>query len=232
VAKAELAKAKAAGIPVIGVVGSDLNSGFVGIIQSPTTQGFKMGQVTAALALAEAGGKTSIAVGTDPDLPILKPTLAGMEDIVQKDGQGSAIQSFSLSIALPPEENVAATVSFLQRHPDVKVLLYTASQLATGAFEQLQAAGVLDRVTPRCNKPMPALLLVKTRSSTTSGKKRFRMLGFCKRKRASAQRRPTLRQRTLALKRRTLRSPTPAARWREPKPMSRELNWSDAVRKH
>jgi ABC-type sugar transport system substrate-binding protein len=145
-AKPALAKAKAAGIPVIGVVGSDLNSGFAGIIQGPTKQAFKMGQATAALALADAGGKTSIAVGTDPALPLLKPTLAGMEDAVKKDGAGSDVKSFSLSIARPPEANAAATVSFLQRNPDVKVLLYTASQLATGALERLKAAGVLDRV--------------------------------------------------------------------------------------
>jgi hypothetical protein len=144
VARAGLAKAKAAGIPVLSVGALKLGD-FAGNAQG-AKQGFRMGQLVASQVLADAKGKTAIAVGNDPAIGLPTPIVDGIKDIVTKEGRGTTVDEFKLSIARPPEANAAAIINYVQRNPDVKYLILSATQVSVGTYPRLRAAGVLDKV--------------------------------------------------------------------------------------
>lgn len=144
--KPSLEEATKAGIPVIGVAAENPKGGWAGVIQGTTSQWSHMGEVTSALAISEVGGGAHYAIATDPALTTLDFTLHGMEKQIEENGEEATVESFKVGVAAPPEQNIATTISFLQSHPEVNVLMYTATQLSTGAYQQLKAAGILDHV--------------------------------------------------------------------------------------
>jgi len=85
-----------------------------------------LGALAANIALADAGGKTDIAVAFDPNISALQAEADGIKAEVAKNGDGSQVMEIEQKVSAPPADNAARIVSFLQRNPSVKYLLVTS----------------------------------------------------------------------------------------------------------
>ena len=102
-----------------------------------------LGALAADVALADAGGKTEIAVASDNSIAALKSEADGVKAQVAKNGDGSKVLDLEQSISATPADNAARTVSFLQRNPNVKYLIATQQFVNAQA---LASAGLGSRV--------------------------------------------------------------------------------------
>lgn len=102
-----------------------------------------MGALAADIALADAQGKTTIAVAYDKTITPLQSEADGVKAEVKKNGDGSKFLEVEQSVSAPPQQNAARLVSFLQRNPDVEYLIAT-QQFA--AANELRNAGLGSRV--------------------------------------------------------------------------------------
>jgi ABC-type sugar transport system substrate-binding protein len=138
----QVAQARASGIPTINVIGT--SAGFDACIQCDAAYQ-PVFSLSSDIALADAGKPTSIAIAHDPSLATDTTARKIMENEIKKNGDGTKIKAFELSLAQPPAKNGAATVSFLQRNPDVKYILYASPDLFNGTYPALKAAGLADK---------------------------------------------------------------------------------------
>jgi ABC-type sugar transport system substrate-binding protein len=97
----------------------------------------------AAEALVDSGGKGPFGIVNDPALLLIQPIFKGMRDELRENGAGARVQVVDVSVAKPPEQNVATLTTFLQRNREIKQVLLVATVLATGAFQPLRGAGLL-----------------------------------------------------------------------------------------
>ena len=123
-------------------VGGTLAPGYSACIQC--TASLEAGSALAAdIALADAGGKTVMAVTFDPTIASLVSEEQGVKNEVAKNGDGSQVLDIDQSVSDTPADNAARVVSFLQRNPSVKYLITAATfQPATA----LNSAGLGSRV--------------------------------------------------------------------------------------
>lgn len=129
-----------AGIKVVDI-GGELSPGYAACIQcqpAAAAQGIALANV----ALADAGAKTSVGIVIDKTLTTMVNVGQSAAATIKEKGEGSKAEMLELNVADNPAANAARTVSFLQRHPDVKYLLYTTPSLLLGAGSALKAAGL------------------------------------------------------------------------------------------
>lgn len=103
----------------------------------------QLGSLAADIALADAGGKTEIAVTIDKTIAPLVSEAKGVKDQVAKNGEGSKVLEVEQSVSATPQDNSTRLVSFLQRNPNVKYLV-TTQQFASATA--LKSAGLGSRV--------------------------------------------------------------------------------------
>lgn len=141
---AELEQAKAAGIPVVAWTGN-ASDGWAGCYTCAPTLN-KSGALQADAALADAGEKTSMVVLTDPLVIPFQQVTEGAIAEVEKNGDGSTVETLELPLAKVGPANASATISYLQRNPEVEYVLANAAPLLAGLPEQLASTGLADRV--------------------------------------------------------------------------------------
>lgn len=129
-----------AGIKVIDI-GGQLSPGIAACIQcQPAMEA--QGAALANVALGDAGAKTSVGIVIDKTLTPMVTMGKSAQATIQQNGEGSTSQMLELNVADNPAANASRTVSFLQRNPGVKYLLYTTPSLLLGASSALSAAGL------------------------------------------------------------------------------------------
>ncbi len=123
-------------------IGGTLTPGYSACIQcTPSLEA--LGALAADIALADAGGKTVIAVPSDPSIAPLKAEVDGVKQEVAKNGDGSQVLEVDQSISDTPATNAERVVSFLQRNPSVKYVIATEQFVPAAA---LNSAGLGSRV--------------------------------------------------------------------------------------
>lgn len=123
-------------------IGGALTPGYVACIQCRDSLG-AIGALAADIVLADAGGKTDIAVPSDPSIPPLKGQVDGIKAEVEENGEGSRVLEVDQSVASSPADNASRLVSFLQRNPSVKYVIASEQFLNAAA---LNSAGLASRV--------------------------------------------------------------------------------------
>ena len=123
-------------------IGGTLTPGYSACIQCQESLG-ALGALAADIALADAGGKTDIAVPFDPSIAPLKAEADGVKAEVEKNGDGSSVLEVDQSVSSSPADNASRLVSFLQRNPNVKYVVATEQFLNATA---LNSAGLGSRV--------------------------------------------------------------------------------------
>jgi hypothetical protein len=141
---AQSAAAIAQGIKLIGIGGNELPKGYSACIQcTPASEA--VGALAADVALADAGGKTEIAVANDKTIGSITSEADGVKKEVAKNGEGTPEPKLiDQSISATPANNSARVVSFLQRNPNVKYIVLTSPQFDPSAA--LKSAGLSSRV--------------------------------------------------------------------------------------
>lgn len=139
--KSQIDSATKAGIKVIGIGGTN-QPGYSACIACATALG-AVGTLAADVVLADAGGKTDIALTVDPTIASNVSEADGVKREVAKNGEGSRVLVVQQSVGATPAENAARVVSFLQRNPNVKYVLTSAKFQAATA---LNSAGLGSRV--------------------------------------------------------------------------------------
>ena len=135
--------AAAAGIKVVDYGGSGDLPGFVACVFCEPAL-YSSGEALGNMALADAGKPISVGIVLDKTQGTLVATADGTEKAIQENGDGSKSQLVELSLSDTPAANASRTVSFLQRNPDVKYLIYTTPAFVAGASSALNAAGLTD----------------------------------------------------------------------------------------
>ena len=136
----QVAAAKKSGVKFIDIGGKP-TPGYEACIQCPPPL-LANGKLSADIALADAGKPTTMAVANDPVLAPLVHSVNGVKAEVARYGQGSKALPLDLSLSSTPGANIAKTISFLQRNPDVKYIIYTTPNLTTGVKAALKSAGL------------------------------------------------------------------------------------------
>jgi ABC-type sugar transport system substrate-binding protein len=108
--------------------------------------GSRLGSVGADVVLNDAGKATNVAVANDKALAPLVAIADGFTSEIRRYAPASKVQTVEVSLSGTPGANAAATVTFLQRNPDVKYLVYTTPSLMPGAYAALRAAGLTGRI--------------------------------------------------------------------------------------
>jgi ABC-type sugar transport system substrate-binding protein len=176
-----LQRAKASDIPIAGIASQEAPGGAspadaVIVGANPGGQGYVVGRLMAAEALVDSGGKGPFGIVNDPALLSIQPIFKGMQDQFRQNGAGARVQVVDVSVAKPPEQNVATLTTFLQRNRNIKQVLLVATVLATGAFRPLRGAGLLNGVKligsyptkPTWRRYARAICPRRSASSTTS----------------------------------------------------------------
>ena len=129
------------GIKFVDVAGT-VTPGYSACIQCATS--LEAGSALAVdIALADAGGKTVMAVTYDPAIAALVSEADGVKQEVAKNGDGSQVLEIQQSVSDTPAENAQRVVSFLQRNPNVKYLVTAATFVPAATLE---STGLASRV--------------------------------------------------------------------------------------
>jgi ABC-type sugar transport system substrate-binding protein len=123
-------------------IGGELTPGYSACIQCRKSLG-ELGALAADVALADAGGKTDIAVTVDPNIAPLVAELEGVKQEVEENGDGSTVLEVEQTVGGSPSDNAQRLVSFLQRNPNVKYVIATQQFMNPAA---LNSAGLGSRV--------------------------------------------------------------------------------------
>ena len=101
-------------------VGGTLTPGYSACIQC--TASLEAGSALAAdIALADAGGKTVMAVTFDPSIASLASEVEGVKQEVAKNGDGSQVLEIEQSVSDTPADNAAAGCEFLAAQPEREI---------------------------------------------------------------------------------------------------------------
>ena len=123
-------------------IGGAVTPGYSACVQcAPSLEA--LSALAADVVLADAGGKTDIALALDPSIAALKSKADGVKQEVAKNGEGSRVLDVEQAVGATPSDNAARIVSFLQRNPSVKYLI-TTQQFQPAAA--LNSAGLGSRV--------------------------------------------------------------------------------------
>ena len=123
-------------------IGGTLTPGYAACIQCRESLG-ALGALAANIALADAGGKTDIAVPFDANIAPLQAEVDGVKKAVEENGEGSRVLELEQSVAATPADNASRLVSFLQRNPSVKYVISAQGFVNPAA---LNSAGLGSRV--------------------------------------------------------------------------------------
>lgn len=123
-------------------IGGTLTPGYSACIQCQQSLA-ALGALAADIALADAGGKTDIAVASDNSIGPLKAEGDGVKKEVAKNGDGSKVLDVPQSVSGTPADNASRITSFLQRNPNVKYVIATEQFVNPTA---LNSAGLGSRV--------------------------------------------------------------------------------------
>lgn len=156
-----VAKAKAAGIPVMVSYGTDPAEGAEGNGVFVSTAGPEwVNQIYPAgldWAIAESGGTANMLYVTLPDIPIMKATsdanTAHMEDACPT----CKYEELNLSVADMGNGSIPSqVVSAIQSNPEIDHVFFGFTDLGTGVYEALQAAGLAENVKLMTGSAGPA----------------------------------------------------------------------------
>jgi ABC-type sugar transport system substrate-binding protein len=123
-------------------IGGTLTPGYAACIQCQKSLG-ALGALAANIALADAGGKTDIAVPFDANIAPLQAEVDGIKEAIEENGEGSRVLEVEQSVASTPADNASRLVSFLQRNPSVEYVIASEAFLNAAA---LNSAGLGSRV--------------------------------------------------------------------------------------
>jgi hypothetical protein len=149
-------QAEKQGIKVIHVAGTNAD-GVEAMVQGVPT--FEIiGRLQADVALADAGGKTTVGVAYDPTVGAVVKTSDAIVSEPEKNGDGTTVKKLKLSVAKTPQQNSAAINSFLLKNQDIKYLIFQTPGIAVGVFPPLKSSGLLAKVKVILNYPNTSIL--------------------------------------------------------------------------
>lgn len=123
-------------------IGGELTPGYAACIQCHKSLA-AMGALAANIVLADAGGKTDIAVPFDAAIAPLEFEVDGIKEAIEENGEGSRVLEVEQSVASTPADNAARLISFLQRNPSVEYVVASEQFLNPAA---INSAGLASRV--------------------------------------------------------------------------------------
>ncbi|WP_408899763.1 sugar ABC transporter substrate-binding protein (plasmid) [Nocardioides sp. R1-1] len=141
--QSEVDAAAEQGIKFINLGGDELPPNYVACIQCKPAS-VVLGSLAANIVLADAGGSTDIAVALDKTVASQLNEANGVEQEVERNGEGSEVLEIEQSINATPADNAARVVSFLQRNPNVEYLVLASPQFNPATA--LNSAGLGSRV--------------------------------------------------------------------------------------
>lgn len=146
-----VAKAKAAGIPVMVSYGTDPAEGADGNGVYVSTAGPEwVHQIYPAgldWAIAESGGTANMLYVTLPDIPIMKATSDANTAHMEEACPTCQYEELNLSVADMGNGSIPSqVVSAIQSNPEIDHVFFGFTDLGTGVYEALQAAGLAEDV--------------------------------------------------------------------------------------
>jgi ribose transport system substrate-binding protein len=146
-----VAKAKAAGIPVMVTYGTDPAEGADGNGVYVSSAGPEwVGKIYPAAvdwAIAKSGGKANMLYVNVPDIPIMKVTNDANTAHMTEACPTCAYEELGLSVPDMSNGSIPSqVVSKLQSDPEIDYIFFGFADLGTGVYEALEAAGLADKV--------------------------------------------------------------------------------------
>jgi ABC-type sugar transport system substrate-binding protein len=146
-----VAKAKAAGIPVMVTYGTDPAGGADGNGIYVSSAGPEwVGKIYPAAvdwAIAKSGGTAHMLYVNVPDIPIMKVTNDANAPHMKEACPTCTYEELGLSVADMSNGSIPSqVVSKLQSDPKIDYIFFGFADLGTGVYEALQAAGLADKV--------------------------------------------------------------------------------------
>jgi hypothetical protein len=123
-------------------IGGELTPGYAACIQCRKSLA-AMGALAADIVLADARGKTDIAVAFDAAIAPLQAEVDGVTQEIEENGEGSNVLEVEQSVASTPADNASRLISFLQRNPSVEYVIASEQFLNAAA---INGAGLGSRV--------------------------------------------------------------------------------------
>jgi ribose transport system substrate-binding protein len=146
-----VAKAKAAGIPVMVTYGTDPAEGAAGNGVYVSSAGpewvDKIYPAATDWAIAKSGGTAHMLYVNVPDIPIMKVTNDANVAHMKEACPTCTYEELGLSVADMGNGSIPSqVVSKLQSDPKIDYIFFGFADLGTGVYEALQAAGLADKV--------------------------------------------------------------------------------------
>lgn len=136
-----MAKAKAAGIPIVTMFTPVLPDGAFGhVTVDHTLQGKQM----ADWVIAQSNGKAHVIVNTDTEFTELRQRVTGFETELAKCGGCKVVATVPSTLATLATELPNAAASAAQAHPDADYFIAVTDNHAVFAVQGLRQAGVLN----------------------------------------------------------------------------------------
>jgi ribose transport system substrate-binding protein len=111
------------------------------VLQGPPE--FTQGGVVAANAIvADAGGKTSATVVTDPSYGVFAPATAAFKSTMAKLCPTCTVGTLNISLANPAAQTDAAVANYLRQNPSVKYLFFVIGDAVAGVPAALSSDGL------------------------------------------------------------------------------------------
>jgi hypothetical protein len=157
----QLAEVKAEKIPAVGLAPGMTDkpsaSGPMVAAYSGTPMMATDGKLMGNVVVSDAGGAAKTVFITDPELKLqFGPVQTEFAKVVGAAGGsvgGLNVRTQDIGRTIP-----TAVVSYVQRHPDVKYLVFALNDLTAGVPEALRGAGLLDKVKIISRAPQQANL--------------------------------------------------------------------------
>lgn len=153
-----LAKANAAGIPVVQYAGTSGAENVVGCVNCDPEY-VEVGKVMTQVALADAGAKTGIAFVCDQNYTPLQQLNQGFDDMAAEGkSSGTAFDKVNVDLTKPPAEVAQTVVNFVKRQPDTQYVLACVPEVATALPQALAQAGLTEKIKVIYGSPHPQQL--------------------------------------------------------------------------
>jgi len=113
----------------------------------------------AAWMINDSGGKAKTVMVTIPEYPILSAEVEAIETEYAEKCPECTAEALPVTVEDVGEGKVTSKlVAYLQSHPETNYVEFTFSDLSTGAYPALQAAGLLDKVKMTGVQANPAVV--------------------------------------------------------------------------
>jgi hypothetical protein len=143
----EFAAAKAAGIPVVQTGSGEYSDAKYLLTCSLCEQNLIFGgKLEGAEALANAGGKTTVAYAVDPTITGAVDLENGAKAYIAANGEGSTFVPVNTPVSDTPQQDAAILLSAIQRNPNIKYVLTSYSEAISVLPQALQGAGLAGKI--------------------------------------------------------------------------------------